>query len=327
MMLRAAQLYYFEELTQAAIADRLGCTRWTVGRLLEDARRTGMVTITITHPRARDHDLEVVLEDALGLDRAIVVPTPASPDAVGKVVVGAAADHLAELRPLPRRMAVAWGRTMAMVARAMPDRWTHDLMVFQVNGGLARSNDDVTHSIGLMAKRGHGVGYTIPAPTIVRDPELGRRLRREPSVAATMHSAAHAEIAMFSPGAPEADSVLVRSGYLGGDDLSLIRSKGAVADIFSHFVDASGSPVWDELEDRTIAVALEHLRGIRNRIVIGWGPLKVVPLVTTVRAGFANVLITDVDTAEQMLAVASADTDDTLDPSRQLTSIPERTHP
>ena len=48
-MLRAAQLYYYDNLTQGAIADRLSCTRWTVGRLLEEARESGIVTISVNH--------------------------------------------------------------------------------------------------------------------------------------------------------------------------------------------------------------------------------------------------------------------------------------
>ena len=56
--LRAAQLYYYDNLTQGAIADRLSCTRWTVGRLLEEARGSGIVTISVNHPRARIPKLE-----------------------------------------------------------------------------------------------------------------------------------------------------------------------------------------------------------------------------------------------------------------------------
>lgn len=52
-MLRAAQLYYYENLTQGAIADRMNCTRWTVGRLLDEARACGIVAISINHPRSR----------------------------------------------------------------------------------------------------------------------------------------------------------------------------------------------------------------------------------------------------------------------------------
>ena len=44
---RAAWLYYAEELTQSQIADRLGVSRSTVIRLLQKAKQTALVTITL----------------------------------------------------------------------------------------------------------------------------------------------------------------------------------------------------------------------------------------------------------------------------------------
>ena len=66
-VLRAAQLYYYENMTQDSIADRLGCTRWTVGRHLEEARQSGIVRITINHPRARVRHLEKELAERFGI--------------------------------------------------------------------------------------------------------------------------------------------------------------------------------------------------------------------------------------------------------------------
>jgi lsr operon transcriptional repressor len=45
LLLRAAWFYYKDELTQEEIAKRLSVSRASVGRLLERARRVGLVTI------------------------------------------------------------------------------------------------------------------------------------------------------------------------------------------------------------------------------------------------------------------------------------------
>ena len=77
-MLHVAEMYYFEQMTHAAIAQRLSISRWTVGRILEEARRTGMVKITIDHPLARYHRFETELVDTFGLQSAVVVPVQAN---------------------------------------------------------------------------------------------------------------------------------------------------------------------------------------------------------------------------------------------------------
>lgn len=50
LMHRAARLYYVDELNQAAIAERLTVSRPTVSRLLAEARRVGIVQITVHDP-------------------------------------------------------------------------------------------------------------------------------------------------------------------------------------------------------------------------------------------------------------------------------------
>jgi lsr operon transcriptional repressor len=44
---RAAWLYFMEGLTQAEVARRLGTTRLRINRVLGDARRNGLVGITL----------------------------------------------------------------------------------------------------------------------------------------------------------------------------------------------------------------------------------------------------------------------------------------
>ena len=134
-MLRAAQLYYYDNLTQGAIADRLNCTRWTVGRLLEEARESGIVTISVNHPRARIPKLEKALVKTFGLTDAIVVKRQSSVEGALNLVASMAADYVTEMRPIPQSMGIAWGRTLTAVARAMPESWTYGLEVYQTYGG------------------------------------------------------------------------------------------------------------------------------------------------------------------------------------------------
>ncbi|MEX1242430.1 MAG: sigma factor-like helix-turn-helix DNA-binding protein, partial [Cutibacterium acnes] len=101
-MLHVAEMYYFEQMTHAAIAQRLSISRWTVGRILEEARRTGMVKITIDHPLARYHRFETELVDTFGLQSAVVVPVQANDELTMEFVTRMAAQRLSEWRPRPR---------------------------------------------------------------------------------------------------------------------------------------------------------------------------------------------------------------------------------
>ena len=304
-VLRAAQLYYYENMTQDSIADRLGCTRWTVGRLLAEARQSGIVRITINHPRARVRHLEKELAERFGISEVFVVRSQDSEAATGALVAATTADYITAQRPLPQSLGIAWGRSLTAVARAMPEEWTSGLEVYQMYGGLVRSNDDeVADSIGLMARRGQGVGHMLPAPAIVTDPELSVRLLREPSVAATLDAGPRADLVVFSPGILEPGSVLVRSGFLTAEGMQRMRELGAVTDLFSHVVDVDGNAISPELEKRTIAVSLDAVRTSKRSLAIGWGEAKALPLVVSLRIGIANALIVDEKGALAMLREA-----------------------
>ncbi|MEE2035272.1 MarR family transcriptional regulator, partial [Rhodococcus chondri] len=77
LALRAATLYYLDGLTQAEVANRLGVSRATAGRLVARARSQGLVRIEVAvPPDLRDDlhaDTERALEQCFGLTEAVVV--------------------------------------------------------------------------------------------------------------------------------------------------------------------------------------------------------------------------------------------------------------
>ncbi|QPK80889.1 sugar-binding protein [Schaalia sp. ZJ405] len=303
LALRAAQLYYYENLTQGAIAERMHCTRWTVGRLLEEAREAGIVRITIAHPQARVRSLEKRFLDAFDITDAIIVREQDSVGATKRLVAQASADFITAIRPRPQSIGVAWGRTITQVSHAMPDDWASGVDIYQTYGGLVRSNDDeVADSIGLMARKARGIGHMLPAPAIVTDAELGRRLRREPSVAKTLTAGPKSDLLLYSPGVLENESVLVRSGFLSPAGMDKLRNMGAATDLFSHFVDREGNPVSQELEARTIGVSLDAVRRAKRKMLVGSGPQKVLPMWIALSIGLASIVVADEVTAEAILS-------------------------
>ena len=65
LAVRAATLYYLDGLTQAEVAQRLGVSRPTAGRLVARARAQGIVRIEVAVPPSLRDDLHADLERAL----------------------------------------------------------------------------------------------------------------------------------------------------------------------------------------------------------------------------------------------------------------------
>src|SRR5215467_6900282 len=74
LQLRVAWYYYKDELTQDEIARRLSISRASVGRLLDRARRVGLVSINLNTEYLDAFELSGELGQAFGLAEVLVVP-------------------------------------------------------------------------------------------------------------------------------------------------------------------------------------------------------------------------------------------------------------
>jgi deoxyribonucleoside regulator len=308
LMLRAAELYYEADQTQEEIARKLHVTRWKVGRLLAEARQTGLVRIEIVHPRARQHSIERALCDRFLLRAAVVVPGPEADDetAVRAVVGKAAAVFLSDLRPTPKVLGLSWGRTLDEVARHIPPSWATGVHIVQVNGSMSRSSrrNTAPDIAGRIASAGGGTVTLLPAPAIVEREAARRVLESEPSVARTLALAGRADAVLFSLGALSEDSVLVESGYLSPADVAALAERGAVGDALARFIRADGTIADAALDRRTLGLELADLRRITTRIAVAGGQSKQTVISAALSSGLCNVLVTDGVTARGLLEAA-----------------------
>jgi DNA-binding transcriptional regulator LsrR (DeoR family) len=78
MAVRVARLYYFQNMTTAAIADEIGTSRATVSRLLSYALDRGLVEIRVHDPQQVSGSLEAALAHHYRLRSIQVVPVAAA---------------------------------------------------------------------------------------------------------------------------------------------------------------------------------------------------------------------------------------------------------
>ncbi len=304
VMLRAAHMYYRLHLTQGEIGERLGVSRFKVGRLLDRALREAAVRIEIVHPEARLVELEDALTEHFGLRAAVVVEGSVAPAELGadalslERVARAAAGFLAEARPTDL-IGVSWGRTMLELAAQLQPGWTTAVEIVQLNGATSRSARP-TRATEIVERFAATTGASMrlmAAPAIVGSHELRLALEADPSVGETLEAARRAPVAVFSLGLLSPESVLVESGFLGERDLALLHEAGAVGDVLGRFLAPDGTMALPELDDRTVGLPLEDLRLKELSIGLAAGPGRGPVALAALRAGILGALVTDEATA------------------------------
>ncbi|HLR84524.1 MAG TPA: sugar-binding domain-containing protein [Nocardioidaceae bacterium] len=299
LLLRAAMLYYVEDLTQAEVARRLGVSRPTAGRLVARARDRGIVRIEVVLPEGVETpvfaEFEGDLEAAYGLREAIVVPNaPDNEDATLSRLGVAAADLLTRRLNAGDRLGLAWGATMAAMTDALPSGAAECAEVVQLDGSTSsltyRTRGE--YIINHCADQLGATPYPLSAP-LFADPATVRSLHKDSLISQTIDRGRACDIVMFSVGDLTTASTLLRGSFIDPDVHAALVAAGAVGDACGRYFDIDGKATKTDLAKSTVAVELEQLRECPCTIVVAGGARKQHAILGALRGGLADVLVTD----------------------------------
>lgn len=302
LLFRAAHLYYLEDATQAEVAKLLSTSRPSVSRMLAEARALGIVNIEVRDPSTRDTAaLAEQLAQHLGLRRVWVTPRTLG-TRIGSMLAPAVAEAIkaADLSP-GDAMLVSSGVTMYEIAQTLALPLPGVLMAPTVAGldepeALYQTNE-ITRKLAVNAT---AVPYQLHAPAVM-GAELYQMLLREPSVRRVMQLWKTAKCALLGIGAPPR----LRTSMPSVISLNHATRQAAAGDMCTRIFDRFGEPLDFPGSDRMFAIELRDLRRIPYAIGIAVGEQKVESISIAARAGYFNFLVTDVETAQLLIAAPS----------------------
>ncbi|MDQ0473135.1 sugar-binding transcriptional regulator [Labrys wisconsinensis] len=308
MLHTVARLHYEGDLSQIEIARRLGISAATVSRLLRRARDEGIVRIEVRDLVAPE-DVTHQLVEALGLRRAALVET---------TEVGLLASLAGPVGQLLREaglrdgsvLAIGWGRAVREVIRAGLPRLPGVITV-PATGGMQEPapHFQINEFVRLAAEQIAGTPQFIHAPYLpsraLRDAFLADAAIRE-----RLGLWERIDVALVGVGLPHAVDP-VHAGAATSSEKALPHAAG---DVIRHYFDAEGRLLpWDG-DERLIAVSADQLRAVPLVIGVAAAPGKARAIIGAVRARLINAVVTDVATAQAILAVLHGGTASTRGP-------------
>ena len=304
LLYKIARAYYEDALTQDQIGKRFGLSRIKVSRLLQQARQSRVVQITITPPADSFGDLERDLENVYGLDEVIVVSTDNDDQREVVPRLGlAGATYLARCLGDQQVLDLSWGTTLLAVIEALAPQNLPDLRVVQMLGGLGRLESE-TYGADLTMRMAQTLGARmrlLPSPGIVSSKLVRDALLQDVNIAETLALAARADLALVGIGSPMLGSVVLETGILNEDDLVGLQALGAVGDIALRFFDGEGRAIDHPINDRIIGLDLRQIAQIPRVVGVAGGAGKYEVIRGAVRGRLIDVLITDEITATRLL--------------------------
>lgn len=305
LLVKVAWYYYMEGLTQQEIGEYLGLTRLRVNRLLDKARKNGIIHFSV---RAKDNgrmEIERKLIRRFHLRDAFIVPQAVNQNSPNENVAQAAAMYLHDHLDQHSFINMGYGDTPSRVLNHLANMSESPINVVSLTGGVSYYLPNTQSDI-FNAKL-----YLTPTPLIVRNPSIIAALEKEPSVEQILNMTTLATMTIVGIGGLDENATILKNGLLSHNDFLLLTMKGAVGDILCHFIDANGNQVPSDIESRLISTSLDQLRRLDNTVGVAAGLNKAKAILAALRGGYLDTLITDEITAARILELCE-DTESSL---------------
>jgi DNA-binding transcriptional regulator LsrR (DeoR family) len=306
-MHQALVMHFLEGLTQAQIADQLGISHATVNRLIKRGRQLGLVEIKIKSPIEPLVDMEERLLAIGGITRAVVVPTVSDNPQTALQSVGEAAGRLLlELIADGDTICITGGKGVSAVVAGLAGPYGFDVEVIPATGCVqGKHYTDVNHVSALMAERLGGISFQIHAPLFADDPGQRELLVGMRSVRDVFKKARSARIAVVGIGSILSDD----SSYYdlhpsSGTDRAAIEKSGAFCELLAHLLDKDGRVCDYALNRALVSLTLDEFAQIPTKIGVASGPNKAGPILSVMRGGHLDTLVTDEATGAKIVAMA-----------------------
>ncbi|WP_214469573.1 sugar-binding transcriptional regulator [Mesorhizobium sp. dw_380] len=306
LRIRAAWMYFVEQMTQNEIADVLGVGRVTIVRMLAEARSRNEVKITIESELSEIVRLERALERTFGLQQALVAPLSA-PNADPIPAISAKTGiFLSDTMKSGMRVGVGWGQTLFSSLPFISAKSLTDFKVISLLGGVGvvrRYNP--AEFAWRFAQIFQGDGYLIPTPAVVDSVETKIALVERCGLQEVFEMANVLDAVLLSVGGIASATTFSRGGFLKEADREALLARGAVGDLLFHFFDRNGDLVDHPVNSHVMSVDVDRLRKAPIRILTSGGEEKTEALLGAMNLIAPTILITDEESARRMLEAVS----------------------
>lgn len=310
LMTKAARLHLIHGARQTEIAEKMGISQAGVSRLLRMAEEHGIIRSIVVPPEGLYPDLEDGLIEAFGLDAAYVIDIGSAEEGISQILGAAAARCLTDVfAGGPVLGFTSWSTTLREMARLIEPRQRSQVRyVVETLGDLG--SPMLQHEADVatlqMAQALEAEAIFLRAPGVMPTPELRNAALADGHIRRALSRLDNVDIAFVGVGPADFHGPLEESdNFFTSEQLAEVRAAGAVGQLHQRFINREGKPVATPLDDLVIGMTLDQLRNAGRRIAVAGGAKKHAALAAALAGNWIDVLVTDVNTANTLLAGTS----------------------
>lgn len=295
LMVKASWYYYFENMTQQAIADRLAISRMRVIKLLDAARQSGVVQFRLRSDSIGMMERSRELMERYHLKDVFIIPEAEQESQTNESIARAGAMYISDRLGENACINVGYGDTLGKTLNHLATMVQTPVTCVSLTGGvscyLPNGRSNVFNARLCL----------IPAPLLASSHEMAAAMRAEDSVSEVVRTADLSSFTLVGIGSMHDTATILRSGLISQNEMFRLRMAGSVGDVLCHFLDKNGQLIASDIEDRLISTPLNQLLTMDNVVGLAAGRHKAEAIRSVLRGGYLDILITDEPTAALLL--------------------------
>ncbi|OYQ67949.1 hypothetical protein B9P78_01580 [Aerococcus sp. 1KP-2016] len=303
LLAEVATLYYEENLTQAEIAKKMFLSRPTISHMLTEAKKRGIVTITINHTNSDVFSIQNELEKKYGIETVLIADKNISSNNIKKELGILCAKFVESRIDNMNNIGLGWGTTVNEYVNKASFLSHPTLEIIPMIGGVGIHHTDL-HSnhlaFRLSEKYNCQVSYfyaPVFAESIkMRDMFISSSLYQE-----IYQKGINVDLAILGVGNPIESSTYKLFGYFTDEEIKQLKNSPAIGDILGSFFDIDGNVVKIPLTERMVGINLEDIHKIKEKLIMASGIEKFPSILTLLKLNIINHLIIDKDLAQKLL--------------------------
>lgn len=305
LMSIVSYLYYYADMNQSDIADRLFLSRSTISRLLKKARTSGVVELKINEPWHRDLAMEDSIKTAFSIDRVRVLQPEEYQKDVLDILGQMTSFYISCTVQDSFVLGLSWGNTIAHVVDSITTSRNIPVTVVPIMGSMSwpASNVENQELSARFSKIYGGRYLPLEGPLYARSHEQYQELMNAPANAEALDIARKADIILTSVGSIESRSW---ENVLGEERLNRLCELGCVGHIGGHFYDINGCEIEGNYKDLLVGLTLDEIRDNHNVICAAASPKKAEAVYGALRGRFINELFITQPLAQRLLEIADS---------------------
>jgi deoxyribonucleoside regulator len=304
---RAARMYYYQNMKTKSIANEMNVSRSTVSRMLSYAKAEGLVNIQIVDPTEEPQRMEKRILERFKLKRVHVVPAPeiAGESEWLQRAAQYAAKYLNSLFESGMVLGIAWGTTLSAISTHLLKKTTHNAQIVQLNGAGNTQSMGIEYASEIImrfAENYRARAHLFPVPTFFDYADTKKALWKERSIRRILDLHKRTDLLIYSIGAVNAGipSHVYSGGYLEEQDYVELDRLNVAGDIATVFFKEDGTFSGVPMNDRASGPNLELFREKYGICVVS-GLAKVRGLYAALKGGLMKELIVDEPTARELI--------------------------